>query len=76
MGCAVLDSREVWTRYGSLMSEKPDCKRCQRIEAAIEQGLSRDAAREQYRWDECARDHCPMVPRTYNGGGDGYGYGA
>ena len=55
------------------MSDKPDCKRCQRIEAAIEQGLSRDAAREQYRWDECARDHCPMVPRTYNGGGVGYG---
>jgi hypothetical protein len=56
------------------MNDKPDCERGQRIEAAIKQGLPRNAAREQHRWDECARDHCPMLPQTsYNGGAFDHG---
>jgi hypothetical protein len=45
------------------MIEKSVCERCQRIESAIEQGLSRDAAREENGWDECSQDDCPMLPR-------------
>ena len=48
------------------MIEKPDCERCQRIKSAIEQGLSPDAAREENGWDECSRDHCPMLPGPYS----------
>jgi hypothetical protein len=46
------------------MTDKPDCVRCQRIKSAIEQGLSRDAAREENGWDECSRDNCPMLPMS------------
>jgi len=48
------------------MTDKPDCVRCQRIKSAIEQGLSRDAAREANGWDECSRDECPMLARPYS----------
>jgi hypothetical protein len=48
------------------MTDKPDCVRCQSIKSAIEHGLSRDAAREANGWDECSRDHCPMLPRPYS----------
>jgi hypothetical protein len=49
------------------MTDKPDCVRCQRIKMAIEQGLSRDAAREENGWDECSRNDCPMLPMSSNG---------
>ena len=48
------------------MTDQPDCARCQRIESAIERGLSRHAAREEEGWDECSRDDCPMLPRPYS----------
>jgi len=47
------------------MIEKPYCERCQRINSAIEQGLSPDAAREENGWDECSQDDCPMLPRPW-----------
>jgi hypothetical protein len=47
------------------MTDKPDCERCQRIKSAIEQGLSRHAAREENGWDQCSRDDCLMLPRPY-----------
>jgi len=47
------------------MIDKPDCERCRRIKSAIEQGHSRDAAREAHGWDECSQDDCPMLPRPY-----------
>jgi hypothetical protein len=47
------------------MIEKPDCERCQRIQSAIDQGLSPDAAREENGWDECSQDDCPMLPKLY-----------
>ena len=46
------------------MTDKPDCVRCQRIKMAIEQGLSRDTAREENGWDECSRNDCPMLPMS------------
>ena len=47
------------------MTAKPDCERCRRILAGIEQGLSPHAAREENGWDECSKDDCPMQPTAY-----------
>jgi hypothetical protein len=59
------------------MTDKPDCERCRRIKAAIEQGLPPHAAREENGWDECSQDDCPMLPKPYrlktcSGGGFGH----
>ena len=48
------------------MTDEPDCERCRRIKSAIEQGHSRDSAREAHGWDECSQDDCPMLPRPYS----------
>lgn len=61
------------------MTAKPDCERCRRIQAAIEQGLSPHAAREENGWDECEKDDCPMMPHTFSlsyFGSGGFGRGA
>jgi hypothetical protein len=47
------------------MTDKPECERCTKIQAAIDRGLSPHAAREEYGWDECAADDCPMQSRPY-----------
>jgi hypothetical protein len=48
------------------MTDNPDCERRRRIKSAIEQGHSRDAAREAHGWDERSQDDCPMLPRPYS----------
>ena len=35
------------------------------MQTAIEQRLSPRAAREDYGWDECSKDGCPMQPKAY-----------
>jgi hypothetical protein len=55
------------------MTDKSDCERCQRIQAAIDQGVPPYEAREVHGWDECSQDDCPMLPalwRTVESRGD------
>jgi hypothetical protein len=57
----------TWSRQRRLedMTLKQDCERCRRIQAAIKQGRSLHAAREENGWDECSDDDCPVLPRPY-----------
>ena len=47
------------------MTDKSDCERCQRIQAAIDQGVPPYEAREVHGWDECSQDDCPMLPAPW-----------
>jgi hypothetical protein len=49
----------------SEMTGRPNCDRCRRIQAAIDEGLSPHEAREANGWDECAEDGCPILPKPY-----------
>jgi hypothetical protein len=58
---------------------KPECDRCRKIQAAIDEGMSPHEAREAHGWDECSEDDCPMVPLPFGFGlvgGGGFGRGA
>ena len=46
------------------MTDMSSCERCQRIQVAIEQGLSPHLAREENGWDKCSKDDCPMQPKA------------
>jgi hypothetical protein len=61
------------------MGHNPDCERCRKIQAAIDEGVPPYEAREANNWDECEEDDCPMTPKPFGLGpvsGGGFGRGA
>jgi len=61
------------------MIRKPDCERCRKIQAAIDEGMPPHEAREENGWDECEKDDCPIMPHPFSlsfFGSGGFGRGA